>query len=127
MAAGRSSPFIVLCENGPKRTFFVGPVIPKNSTRSCSGLYVCLGKREVADRIADSLVALRPRPYDRGLTAYAQAQLEAQRGDTTAAIDFLEQALREGAQMNGIFPHNDLMLEPLWANPRFQDLLRPKG
>ena len=86
-----------------------------------------LGKPQVANQITGQLDSLRSSPYDHGLTSYAQAQVAAQRGDTAAAIESLARALSDGAQMNGRASHNDLMLAPLWKNPRFQEMLRPKG
>lgn len=84
-----------------------------------------LGKPIVAEQITKRLNRLHP-PYDRGETPYALAQLAAQRGDTNAALTFLERSFREGWSQAASRIHGDLMLSPLWENARFKELLRPK-
>jgi tetratricopeptide (TPR) repeat protein len=82
-----------------------------------------LGKATIAEGITEQLSRLHPS-FDRGQTPYSLAQLAAQRGDTIAALAFLEQSFREGRSQSGL--HSDLMLSPLWRDARFKELLQPK-
>jgi hypothetical protein len=84
-----------------------------------------LGRTTLTDHLARQLDSLRGRPYDRGVTPYAQAQLAAQRGDTAAALAFLAQAFRDGITLLPTTSlHADRMLTPLRGNARFEDLAR---
>jgi len=84
-----------------------------------------LGRRSIAEQMSTRLAASRRR-LDRGQTTYARAQLAAWLGDTTTALTLLERSFTEGMPAEGISPHNDLMLSPLWTTARFKDLLRPR-
>lgn len=78
-----------------------------------------------AARIDARLAALR-RPYDRGQTAYARAQLAAARGDRSAALSLLRQAMSEGLPY-GTLLHVDPELVPLRDDAGFRALLAPHG
>lgn len=71
------------------------------------------------------LRALR-RPYDWGRTAYARAQLAAARGDADGALSLLRTALAGGVPYGPLL-HADPAFAPLRADPRWRELLRPKG
>jgi tetratricopeptide (TPR) repeat protein len=83
------------------------------------------GQRAEAERAAGRLGALR-RPYDRGQTTYARAQLAAALGDGPAALTLLRQALNEGMPY-GPALHADPELVPLRSDPGFRALLEPRG
>ena len=83
------------------------------------------GRRAEAERVAERLGALR-RPFDRGQTTYARAQLAAALGDLPAALTLLRQALTEGVPY-GPALHADPALAPLRSDPAFRALLAPRG
>jgi TolB-like protein len=83
------------------------------------------GRRAEAERVAARLRALR-RPFDRGHTPYARAQLAAALGDAPGALALLRQALSEGVAY-GIGLHVDPALAPLRADPGLRALLVPQG
>ncbi len=76
---------------------------------------------------AASDAALAAIVADFGTSAlYQQAQVQAQRGETAAALDLLEQAF--GARDPGmLFARNDPLLDPLRKEPRLADLLSRLG
>ena len=82
-------------------------------------------RRAEAARVAERLRGLQ-RPFDRGQTTYARAQLAAALGDRAAALSLLRQALSEGLAY-GVTLHADPELAPLRDDPGFRALLRPKG
>jgi len=84
-----------------------------------------LGRRSIAEQMSARRTALRRR-FDRGQTTYARAQLATWLGDTTTALTLLERSFTEGMPAEGISPHSDLMLSPLWTTVRFKGLLRPR-
>jgi len=77
--------------------------------------------RAMADRLAE---VDEPDVY--GGPVYARACIEARLGDTTESLRLLKKALSEGHEY-GTELHRDRDLEPLWDNPEFQEILRPKG
>jgi len=83
------------------------------------------GQPSIAKQVDTRLSALR-RDFDRGETVYARAQLAAQRGDTSEAITFLARSIEQGAPPQTTSIHSDMMLEPLWGDSRFVELLRPR-
>lgn len=83
------------------------------------------GEREEAERRLARVAELAD-PYDRGLVAYWQACALAQLGDLERAMELLLEAFREGRRYD-LLLHADFDLEPLRSDPRFQELLRPKG
>jgi len=83
------------------------------------------GRRAEAERVDAQLLALR-RPYDWGQTAYARAQLAAARGDVDGALSLVKTALAAGVSY-GPSLHADPAFAPLRADPRWRELLRPKG
>ena len=83
------------------------------------------GRRAEAEQVAARLRALR-RPYDWGQTAYARARLAAASGDIDGALGLLRTALASGAPY-GPSLHADPAFATLRGDPRFRELLRPKG
>ncbi len=84
-----------------------------------------LGERVEAQRIADRL-----RDFESSCPAgnrtYQRACIACQLGDLEEAIRLLKKAISEG--YSGFWGmHADIMLEPLWSDPEFQELIRPKG
>jgi DNA-binding SARP family transcriptional activator/TolB-like protein len=84
-----------------------------------------LGDREAAERLLARVRELA-NPYDHGRPAYWEACVAAQLGDLERGITQLLDAYREGRAYD-LLLHADLDLEPLRPDPRFQELLRPKG
>jgi tetratricopeptide (TPR) repeat protein/TolB-like protein len=91
------------------------------------------GRRAEAVRTAERLDSLEVDPparirslVGRSLTTLARAAIAAQLGDTTVAMARLEQAVAEGAH-NYLILHMDWDLTPLRRQPRFQQLIKPKG
>ncbi|HUQ81029.1 MAG TPA: tetratricopeptide repeat protein, partial [Gemmatimonadaceae bacterium] len=82
-------------------------------------------RRAEAQQIGERLRALKG-PYDHGRTTYALAQLAAVLGDRDGAMALLNQALAEGVEY-GQSLHADPDLASLRGDPRFRELLRPKG
>ena len=78
-----------------------------------------------AARVDERLARLR-RPYDRGQTTYARAQLAAARGAVPSALALLRQAMSEGFPY-GTQLHVDPELAPLRRDPAFRALLAPRG
>jgi Flp pilus assembly protein TadD len=83
------------------------------------------GQRTAALQVDERLRRLT-RPYDQGQTPYARARLAAQLGDLDAALTHLREALERGVPV-GPAVHADPDLAPLRGDPRYRDLLRPKG
>jgi serine/threonine protein kinase/tetratricopeptide (TPR) repeat protein len=84
-----------------------------------------MGDTEEARRIFDRLP--RPtNPFDLPDFFYWKACLAARLGNEDLAIQLLTDAFAQGWQM--ITPLDiDPDLEPLWDNPEFQELIKPKG
>ena len=61
-----------------------------------------------------------------GVTQYRSAQIAAQLGENDRAINLLQQAVTVGFS-NYLLIHRDANFEPLWNNPEFQEILKPKG
>lgn len=83
------------------------------------------GRRAEAERVDAQLRAVR-RPYDWGQTAYARAQLAAARGDVDGALSLVKTALASGVSY-GPSLHANPAFAPLRRDPRWRELLRPKG
>ncbi len=61
-----------------------------------------------------------------GVTEYRSAQIAARLGDPDRAINLLQQAVT-GGFYNYLLIHRDPNFETLWDDPRFKEILRPKG
>jgi len=61
-----------------------------------------------------------------GVTEYRSAQIAARLGDHDRAINLLQQAVTAGFY-NYLLIHRDPNFETLWDDPRFKEILRPKG
>ena len=83
-----------------------------------------LGRRAEADRALNRLGELKST-YGRDEPTYARAQIEAQLGDTAAALTLLRAALNTCWTASDI--HADPDLAPLRGDARFKELLKPKG
>jgi len=100
------------------------------------GLGLCaarLGDRETALEMDTRFLELGDNigptgvPYDvRGSTEYDRASIAAQLGDRDHAIHLLRQAVAAGFSYY-IAIHANPNFEPLWDDPEFQEILRPKG
>lgn len=84
------------------------------------------GTPAAADSMEQRLMTMR-LAYDRGHLAFARAQLAAQLGDTSAALDHLEAASRLWMPTKGFNFHRDLLLAPVWTSRRFRELVRVRG
>jgi serine/threonine-protein kinase len=92
------------------------------------------GDRRAAER-GDSALSADRRPYNQLNRTYWRVCIAAQLGQHEQALNFLRQALAEGAlgrTLLGYEPHGppidiDPFLEPLRRDSTFQTLLRPKG
>jgi tetratricopeptide (TPR) repeat protein/tRNA A-37 threonylcarbamoyl transferase component Bud32 len=81
------------------------------------------GDVERAEQVWSWLEQDPPRPWS---AAYQQACIAALLGDRDRALSRLREAFTFGsAQGAGV--HRDLDLEPLWDDPEFEELTRPKG
>ncbi|MGB5525512.1 MAG: BTAD domain-containing putative transcriptional regulator [Gemmatimonadota bacterium] len=83
------------------------------------------GDREEALRRAER-VAQIGSPYEHGRGVYWQACIAAQLGDHERGISLLLEAYSQGRAMD-VGLHSDMDLEPLHDDPRYQELVRPKG
>ena len=61
-----------------------------------------------------------------GVVPYRRARIAAQLGEHDRAISLLQQAVTDGFS-NYLLIHRDPNFEPLWDDPEFQEILRPKG
>lgn len=73
-----------------------------------------LGRAELADGTA------RPAAFTLG-----RAMIFAQLGDEDRAMELVRRAVAEGLPVHDL--HCNPFLEPLWDNPEFQEILRPRG
>jgi TolB-like protein/Tfp pilus assembly protein PilF len=98
--------------------------MPKFPPWTGSTMYVIgqLGDRARVDSVRRSLT--RTRPWFSG-TAIAYAALGV--GDTTAAMDALERATRDGEFWPGYFPLSDRPYDAIRQSARFQALVRGTG
>jgi DNA-binding SARP family transcriptional activator/TolB-like protein len=83
------------------------------------------GDREEALRRSARVVQIGS-PYEHGRGIYWQACIAAQLGDHERGISLLLEAYSQGRAM-GVGLHSDMDLEPLHDDPRYQELVRPKG
>ena len=89
-----------------------------------------LGEPEIARLRAADLAALgrteltdgtgRPAKFTLG-----RAMIFAQMGDVGRAMELVRQAVTEGLPVHDL--HGNIFLEPLWNDPGFQEIVRPKG
>jgi len=85
-----------------------------------------LGDHDTAESVNTRLRELGDPPDQRGLTAYNRACLAAQMGDRDDALRLLREAFAQGLFFS-LDIRMDPDLEPLWTDPEFQEILRPKG
>jgi len=83
------------------------------------------GDRETAVRISAQLRQVK-RPYLFGQNTYWCACIAAQLGERERAMELLREAFAQGDEF-GAWLHRDMNLQPLWAYPPFEDLIRPRG
>ena len=83
------------------------------------------GDREEALRRSERVAELGS-PYEYGRGIYWQACIAAQLGDHERGISLLLEAYSQGRAMD-VGLHSDMDLEPLHDDPRYQELVRPKG
>ncbi len=84
-----------------------------------------LGEREDARQIDDQLENFESS-CPAGNRTYQRACIACQLGDQDEAIRLLKEAIAQGYW--GFWGmHADIHLEPLWDDPRFLELIRPKG
>lgn len=69
------------------------------------------------------------RPYLWGVQYYWRAAIAAWGGDEKRALQIFRDSAVHGRALAGAFPppHSDLVLQPLWDYPPFQQFLEPKG
>ena len=69
------------------------------------------------------------RPYLWGVQYYWRAAIAAWGGDEKRALQIFRDSAVHGRALAGAFPppHSDLVLQPLWGYPPFQQFLEPKG
>ncbi len=84
-----------------------------------------LGERADAERIATALRDRAPDCRD-GEAAYWRACIATQLGDEREGMALLKDAMARGLGFDA-WIHCDTDLEPLWGDPEFKELLRPKG
>ncbi|MEK6253571.1 MAG: hypothetical protein N2B05_02635, partial [Gemmatimonadales bacterium] len=84
-----------------------------------------VGDREEALRRAERVAEIGS-PYEYGRGVYWQACIAAQLGDHERGISLLLEAYSQGRAMD-VGLHSDMDLEPLHEDPRYQELVRPKG
>jgi len=86
-----------------------------------------LGEIEVAhQRIAElEELGRSVESAELGAATLARAIIFAQLGDENRAMELIRQAVAEGHPVPKL--HGDIFLEPLWDDPEFQEILRPKG
>ncbi len=98
------------------------PFIPKY-------LGICavrLGNREAALDIASRMEEAEKEAENDGAWMYGRAVIAAQLGETRKALLLLQGLVSRGFS-DYAFMHSDPYLEPLWDDPEFQEILRPKG
>ncbi|MBI4421652.1 MAG: serine/threonine protein kinase [Gemmatimonadetes bacterium] len=83
------------------------------------------GDRERALRESEQW-AFNPPPFYPGRVSYRQAEVAASMGDKSRAVELLRRAFAEGFPL-GIGIHRDMLLRPIWNEPGFKELIRPKG
>jgi hypothetical protein len=89
-----------------------------------------LGETENARLRTTELAALGSAGFADGTGRPAKftlgrAMIFAQLGDVGRAMELVRQAVTEGLPVHNL--HGNLFLEPLWDDPGFQEILRPKG
>jgi tetratricopeptide (TPR) repeat protein len=79
---------------------------------------------------ADRWLTRQDRPFLFGEVLYWRAAIAAWSGQTAEAVPLLRQAYGQGRTFYWNaheLPHLDPMLRPLWREPEFVELIRPKG
>jgi hypothetical protein len=82
------------------------------------------GKTASADRWSAELAALDP-PYEQQVPFFWRACIAAQLQRTGEAVELLGQSLARA--LDYFFPHEEPCFDPIRDDPRFQDLMRPRG
>ncbi len=92
-----------------------------------------LGERTRALEIETRLAELGEKDLEsdgifgyHGVTQYRSAQIAARLGEYDRAINLLQQAVTAGF-FNYLLIHRDANFESLWDDPKYQEILRPKG
>jgi serine/threonine protein kinase/tetratricopeptide (TPR) repeat protein len=83
------------------------------------------GDTDKARRLSDDLSA-RENPISSADVAAWRAAIAAHLGDSDGAVQLLSEAFSRGWPYS-VSHHCDPVLEPLWANPAFQELIEPRG
>jgi len=84
-----------------------------------------MGKNDEASHFFERLDRMDPR-YLYGLETFWQASIAAQLGERKQAIELLAEAFSKGHWFSTQI-HRNIDFEPLWGDPEFEGLLRPKG
>jgi hypothetical protein len=84
-----------------------------------------LGETSVAEGLAADLAELTDESLGLGASTLARAMIFAQLGDEARAMELVRQAVAEGRPVPVL--HGNVFLEPLWDDPEFQEIVRPKG
>jgi hypothetical protein len=84
-----------------------------------------LGEVEIAQQRIAELAKLPDESLGLGASTLARAMIFAQLGDEARAMELVRQAVAEGRPVPAL--HGNVFLEPLWDDPEFQEIVRPKG
>ncbi|HSN53534.1 MAG TPA: hypothetical protein VLT32_02635 [Candidatus Sulfomarinibacteraceae bacterium] len=84
-----------------------------------------LGETGVAESLAADLAGLTDESAELGAATLARAMIFAQLGDEAKAMELVRQSVAEGRPVPDL--HGTVFLEPLWDDPEFQEIVRPKG
>ncbi|MEX1309072.1 MAG: serine/threonine-protein kinase [Candidatus Sulfomarinibacteraceae bacterium] len=84
-----------------------------------------LGKIDLAKRGETDLAELPEDAVGLGASTLGRAMIFAQLGDKARAMELVRQAVAEGLPVPNL--HGDVFLEPLWDDPGFREIVRPKG
>ncbi len=108
-----------LSENHSASFFYINYIAREGSIAARKGI------REEALRISEQLGSI-DQPYMFGRPAYLRARIASLLGEKQQAVDFLQQAMREGFRFNvDVIQEQDFF--PLKDFPPFQEFIKPKG